>query len=118
MSLRSRGLVTLGLLVVGLVSAVAARADVVQRQDTAGRTMTFDVLDTAVDVDRYAQILSAAAHGNEISAMTLSGCSREHELGAAAVLDPPAARAPPAVSRSRRRRARRPREPSCSCRQP
>lgn len=71
MSLRTRGLVTLALLFVGLVSAVAARAEVVQRQDAAGRTITFDVLDTAVDVDWYAAILSGAAHGNEISDVTI-----------------------------------------------
>lgn len=59
------------LLVVGLVSAVAARAEVVQRQDAAGRTITFDVLETAVDVDWYAGILSAAAHGDEISDVTI-----------------------------------------------
>jgi hypothetical protein len=69
-SLRSRGLVTLVLLVVGLVSAAAARAEVVYRQDAAGRTITFDVA-TPVDVDWYASILSGAAHGNEISAVTI-----------------------------------------------
>lgn len=59
------------MLVVGLVSAAAARAEVVLRQDAAGRQITFDVLDTAVDVDWYAGILSAAAHGNEISEVTI-----------------------------------------------
>jgi hypothetical protein len=69
--LRRRGLVTLVLLAVVLASAAAARAEVVHRQDAAGRTITFDVLATAVDVDWYASILTAAAHGNEISAVTI-----------------------------------------------
>jgi hypothetical protein len=59
------------LLAVVLASAAVARAEVVHRQDAAGRTITFDVLATAVDVDWYASILSAAAHGNEISAVTI-----------------------------------------------
>jgi hypothetical protein len=70
-SLRSRALVTLVLLAVGLVSAAAARAEIAHRQDAAGRTITFDVLATAVDLDWYASLLSSAAHGNEISAVTI-----------------------------------------------
>jgi hypothetical protein len=66
-SLRSRGLVALVALVVSLLAAVAARAEVVVRQDAAGRTISFDVLAPVVDVDWYAGILSAAAHGDEIS---------------------------------------------------
>ena len=71
MSLRSRSLVTLVLLAVGLLSAAAARAEIVQRQDAAGRAITFDVLAPAVDVDWYASLLSGAAHGDEISAVTI-----------------------------------------------
>ncbi|MGH3071247.1 MAG: hypothetical protein ACRDNB_03120 [Gaiellaceae bacterium] len=71
MSLRTRGLLTLVLLAVGLVSAAAARAEVVLRQDAAGRAITFDVLAPTVDVDWYAAILSGAAHGNEISGVTI-----------------------------------------------
>jgi hypothetical protein len=70
-SLRTRGLVTLASLAVALVAAVAARAEVVLRQDAAGRAITFDVLAPAVDVDWYAGILSAAAHGDEISRVTV-----------------------------------------------
>jgi hypothetical protein len=70
-SLRLRGLLTLFVFAVGLLSAAAAQAEVVARQDAAGRQITFDVLDTAVDVDWYAGILSAAAHGNEISDVTI-----------------------------------------------
>lgn len=71
MSLRQRGFLTLVLAFVGLVSAAAAQAEVVVRQDTDGRQITFDVLDSAVDVDWYAGILSAAAHGSEISDVTV-----------------------------------------------
>jgi hypothetical protein len=70
-SLRSRGLVTLAALAVALLSAVAARAETVVRQDSAGRAITFDVLAPAVDVDWYAGILAAAAHGDEISRVTV-----------------------------------------------
>lgn len=59
------------LLAVGLLSAAAARAEIVQRQDAAGRTITFDVLATAVDVDWYASLLTGAAHGDEISGVTI-----------------------------------------------
>lgn len=71
MSLRSRGLVTLVALAVALLAAAAARAETVVRQDAAGRTITFDVLDPTADVDWYAGILSAAAHGDEISGVTV-----------------------------------------------
>ena len=71
MSLRTRGLVTLASLAVALLSAVAAQAETVVRQDAAGRTITFDVLAPSVDVDWYAGILSAAAHGDEISGVTV-----------------------------------------------
>ncbi|MGZ8783601.1 MAG: hypothetical protein ACXWZB_08900, partial [Gaiellaceae bacterium] len=59
------------LLALALTSAAAARAEVVVRQDAAGRAITFDVLATAVDVDWYTGILSRAAHGNEISEVTV-----------------------------------------------
>jgi hypothetical protein len=70
-SLRTRGLVTLASLAVALVAAVAARAEVVVKQDATGRSITFDVLAPAVDVDWYAGILAAAAHGDEISRVTV-----------------------------------------------
>jgi hypothetical protein len=70
-SLRTRGLVALASLAVALLSAVAARAEVVVKQDAAGRAITFDVLAPAVDVDWYAGILAGAAHGDEISRVTV-----------------------------------------------
>jgi hypothetical protein len=70
-SLRTRGLVTLAALAVALLSAVAARAEIVVRQDTAGRAITFDVLAPEANVGWYAGILSAAAHGDEISRVTV-----------------------------------------------
>ena len=54
-----------------LVAAVAARAETVVRQDAAGRAITFDVLDSTADVDWYAGVLAAAAHGDEISGVTV-----------------------------------------------
>jgi hypothetical protein len=80
-SLRHRGLLTFVLALVGLVSAAAAQAEVILRQDAAGRQITFDVLDTAVDVDWYASILSAAAHGNEISDVTIRIVPRSEIAG-------------------------------------
>ena len=71
MSLRTRALVTLAALAVALLSAVAAQAEIVVRQDAAGRPITLDVLAPAVDVDWYAGLLSAAAHGDEISRVTI-----------------------------------------------
>lgn len=71
MSLRSRALVALVSLAVALLSTVAARAETVVRQDAAGRPITFDVLDPTADVDWYAGILAAAAHGDEISSVTV-----------------------------------------------
>ncbi len=71
MSLRTRGFVTLAALAVALLAAVAARAEIVVKQDASGRAITFDVLAPAVDVDWYAGILSAAAHGDEISRVTV-----------------------------------------------
>jgi hypothetical protein len=80
-SLRHRGLLTLVVLFVGLLSAAAARAEIVVRQDAAGRQITFDVLETAVDVDWYAGILSAAAHGDEIRNVTVRIVPRSEIAG-------------------------------------
>ena len=71
MSLHRRGLVLLVVLATALASALAARAEAVVRQDSAGRAITFDVRATAVDVDWYASILSNAAHGAEIADVTI-----------------------------------------------
>jgi hypothetical protein len=69
--MRRRALLVLVVLAAALVSAMAARAEIVTRQDAQGRTITFDVLTAPVDVDWYAAILGAAAHGDEISNVTI-----------------------------------------------
>lgn len=64
----------LSLLVAGAAAtavATGASAELVPKQDTQGRTITFDVQAPAVDVDWYAGLLRAAAHGDEISAVTI-----------------------------------------------
>jgi hypothetical protein len=58
-------------LVAALALATAAGAEVVTRQDVEGRTITFDVQAPSVDVDWYAALLRAAAHGEEISRVTI-----------------------------------------------
>jgi hypothetical protein len=70
--LRSRILATL-LVALVLALAVAAGADaaIITSKDTQGRTITFDVRATAVDTEWYASVLRAAAHGNEISTVTV-----------------------------------------------
>lgn len=69
--LRRPAVALLVVLAAFLASATVARAELVTRQDNAGRTMTFDVLDATADVDWYASILRNAAHGNEISGVTV-----------------------------------------------
>jgi hypothetical protein len=54
-----------------LALATAAGAEIVTKQDAAGRTITFDVQAPSVDVDWYAALLRAAAHGDEISRVTI-----------------------------------------------
>ena len=66
-----RALLLLAVLATALVSAAAASAEIVTRQDDEGRTITFDVLAADVDVDAYAGLLRAAAHGDEISRVTI-----------------------------------------------
>ena len=58
-------------LVAALALATAAGAEIVTRTDSEGRTITFDVRAPNVDVDWYAAILRAAAHGDEISRVTI-----------------------------------------------
>jgi hypothetical protein len=58
-------------LVLALAVATGADAAIVRSQDAQGRTITFDVRAMAVDVDWYASVLRAAAHGNEISTVTI-----------------------------------------------
>lgn len=57
--------------VAALALATAAGAEIVTRQDSEGRTITFDVQAPSVDVDWYAALLRAAAHGDEISRVTI-----------------------------------------------
>jgi hypothetical protein len=54
-----------------LALATAAGAEIVTRADTEGRTITFDVRAPNVDVDWYTAVLRAAAHGDEISRVTI-----------------------------------------------
>jgi hypothetical protein len=58
-------------LVAALAVATGADAAIVTAQDNQGRTMTFDVRDATANVDWYATLLRAAAHGNEISSVTI-----------------------------------------------
>lgn len=58
--------VLLTLLALSAVAAGPASAEIVQRGDGAGRTITFDVQAAAVDVDWYASLLGGALHGDEI----------------------------------------------------
>ena len=61
------------LAVCALALAVVAGADaaIVTAHDDQGRTITFDVRAATVDTDWYAAVLSAAAHGDEISDVTI-----------------------------------------------
>jgi hypothetical protein len=60
-----------GAVAVALAVAAGADAAVVTSRDAQGRTITFDVRAASVDVEWYASVLRAAAHGNEISAVTI-----------------------------------------------
>ena len=68
---RRWALLLLASLVVGLAVAAAAKAEIIVASDAQGRPITFDVLAPAVDVEWYAAILRSAAHGNEISDVTI-----------------------------------------------
>jgi hypothetical protein len=71
-------LVLRGRLLAALVAALAlagaagANAAVVTSHDDQGRTITFDVRAAKVDTEWYASVLRAAAHGNEISGVTIT----------------------------------------------
>lgn len=54
-----------------LALASPAMAETVLAQDAQGRTITFDVQASGVDTGWYTSILSAAIHGDEISAVTV-----------------------------------------------
>jgi hypothetical protein len=54
-----------------LAGSTSANAAIVTSQDDQGRTITFDVRAANVDSEWYASVLRAAAHGNEISDVTI-----------------------------------------------
>jgi hypothetical protein len=69
---RRRALVALlAVLAAALASATVARAELVVKQDAAGRALNFDVLAPDVNVDWYAGLISNTAHGNEVSTVTI-----------------------------------------------
>lgn len=57
--------------VAALAAAVAARAEIVVSRDNQGRPITFDVRAPETDVEWYAALLRAAAHGDEIATVTI-----------------------------------------------
>ena len=69
---RGRAVVAALLAALALAGATGANAAIVTSHDDAGRTITFDVHATAVDTEWYASVLRAAAHGNEISNVTIT----------------------------------------------
>jgi hypothetical protein len=71
MTTRRRSASLLAALVAALALATAADAEIVTRTDAEGRTITFDVQAQSADVDWYAAVLRAAAHGDEISRLTI-----------------------------------------------
>jgi len=54
-----------------LAGATGANAAIITSHDDQGRTITLDVRAAAVDTEWYASVLRAAAHGNEISDVTI-----------------------------------------------
>jgi hypothetical protein len=70
-SVLRRALAVAFVLAAALGAAGAARAETVLKQDAQGRTITFDVQTSVVDVDWYANLLRATAHGDEISRVTV-----------------------------------------------
>jgi hypothetical protein len=70
--LRRRVLAALAVVAaIALSVSAGAGAAVVSERDNQGRTIRFDVRASNVDVDWYANVLRAAAHGNEISNVTI-----------------------------------------------
>lgn len=61
----------LAILASALAIAAGADAAVVTSHDAQGRTITFDVQAPNVDTEWYASVLRAAAHGDEISTVTI-----------------------------------------------
>lgn len=58
-------------MVASLAVAAAANAEVVVSRDNRGRPITFDVRAAGIDVEWYASLLRAAAHGDEIATVTI-----------------------------------------------
>jgi hypothetical protein len=56
---------------VALALVTGADAAIVTSQDAQGRTITFDVRDESTNVEWYASLLRSAAHGDEISNVTI-----------------------------------------------
>jgi hypothetical protein len=54
-----------------LAAATGADAAIITSRDAAGRAITFDVRAATVDTEWYAAVLRAAAHGDEISDVTV-----------------------------------------------
>jgi hypothetical protein len=64
-------IVVAAILVVAGAVATGASAAIVTSHDNQGRTITFDVRASNVNVEWYAAVLRASAHGNEISSVTI-----------------------------------------------
>ena len=71
----------LAALVLALAAATGADAAIVTSRDDQGRTITFDVRDETVNVEWYAALLRSAAHGDEISTVTIR-IVRPEDVGA------------------------------------
>jgi hypothetical protein len=71
------GLAALVVALTALVAAAGARADIVTSTDAEGRTITFDVRTTGVDVEFYAALLRNAGHGDEITRVTIRIVARD-----------------------------------------
>jgi hypothetical protein len=72
MTLVFRGRVLVALVAAfALAGATGANAAIVTSHDDQGRPITFDVRAAKVDIEWYASVLRAAAHGNEISDVTI-----------------------------------------------
>src|SRR5262245_16282766 len=64
-------LVVFAAIVVACAASGNAAADTIVKRDADGRAITFDVRASGVDVDWYASLLRRAAHGDEISTVTI-----------------------------------------------
>jgi len=69
---RGRAVFAALLAALALAGATGANAAIITSHDDQGRTITFDVRAPVVDTEWYASVLRAAAHGNEISNVTIT----------------------------------------------